>query len=207
MLVWQFSAPVRAVASSPLGGGIGLRHWVINATVDDGYARQDPDTHLRELAHESGLSDVGAGMLTAVDVGTAVTATEGGVGVVATVGLGHPTWAAAPAGDEPGSRVGTINVVAWIPAALTDAALVNAVVTVTEAKAQALWECGIEATGTASDALFVASAPFGPDTVPEPYGGPRSAWGARLARAVRAAVAEGAREWPERQNHRGRSLR
>lgn len=78
---------------------------------------------------------------------------------------------------------------------MTDAALVNVVATATEAKAQALWEHGFEATGTASDALFVASVTPDPDVVAEQFGGPRSAWGARLARAVRTAVFEGAQRW------------
>ena len=34
------------LASGPLGGGFGLRTWVMNATVDAGYARMDPDIHL-----------------------------------------------------------------------------------------------------------------------------------------------------------------
>jgi adenosylcobinamide amidohydrolase len=86
--------------------------------------------------------------------------------------------------------VGTINVLAVVPAALEDAALVNAVVTVTEAKVQALLEVGVDGTGTASDAVCVASVEAG---AAEPYGGPRSRWGAPLARAVHRAVLRGAR--------------
>jgi len=200
MLVWRFDRPVRAIASGPLGGGIGFRTWVINATVDEAYARRDPDVHLGELADREHLGGPGVGMLTAVDVSDAVTAADGGVSVLATVGLQHPTWAAAPDDELRDTAIrddspGTINLFAWIPTSLTDAALVNAVATATEAKAQALWEHGVEATGTASDALFVASAPPDSGVVLEPYGGPRSAWGARLARAVRTAVFEGARRW------------
>ena len=75
----------------------------------------------------------------------------------------------------------------WVPAPLADAALVNAVVTATEAKAQALLEAGVPGTGTASDAIVVCCPPGGT----EAYGGPRSAWGARLARAVHGAVPPG----------------
>jgi adenosylcobinamide amidohydrolase len=193
LLVWRFPHPVRAIASAPLGGGVGVRRWVVNATVDRDYARLDPDVHLREIADGLGLSGPGAGLLTAVDVGHAVTASDGGVEVVATVGLGHPTLAAAP--DEAAPEiVGTINIVALVPAALSDAALVNAVATATEAKVQALWEYGVAATGTASDAVFVGSG-LGPGGPVEPFGGPRSIWGARLARAVHAAVRSGAERW------------
>src|SRR5690349_20866753 len=99
MLVWRFAEPVWGIASGPLGGGLGVRHWAINATVDKAYARMDPERHLAELAGGLGLSGAGVGLLTAVDVTGAVSADDGGVTAVATVGLGHPTWAAAPDGD------------------------------------------------------------------------------------------------------------
>jgi adenosylcobinamide amidohydrolase len=205
MHVWRFGRPVRAISSGPHGGGLGERHWIINATVRRDYGRLDPGPHLAELAAELELAGPGTGMLTAVDVGDAVVTTDGGVVVVATVGLGHPTRAAAaaePVGDtgtiNVGTiNVGTINVVALIPAPLSDAALVNAVATATEAKVQALADHGLDATGTATDALVLA-CPIAEAGVTEPFGGPRSTWGSRLARAVHAAVGEGARQWHDR---------
>ncbi|HLT68858.1 MAG TPA: adenosylcobinamide amidohydrolase, partial [Acidimicrobiales bacterium] len=112
---------------------------------------------------------------------------DGGAWCAATVGLSHPTWAAAPDGEWTPWRPGTVNLVCAVPAPLSDAALVNAVATATEAKAQALLEAAVPGTGTASDAVVVCCPPGGT----EPFGGPRSPWGARLARAVHAAVAEG----------------
>jgi adenosylcobinamide amidohydrolase len=79
--------------------------------------------------------------------------------------------------------------VAWVPVALTGAALVNAVATATEAKTQALVEAGVPGTGTASDAVCVCCPTVAEDA--ELFAGPRSPWGARLARAVHAAVATG----------------
>ncbi len=209
MLVWRFAEPVRAIASGPLGAGLGERSWVLNATVDRSYRRHDPDRHLADLAATMALAGRGVGMLTAVDVTSASTGTDGEVVVVATVGLSHPAWASAPDGHlrevspdragPPEPVAGTINLVAWVPVPLSDAALVNAVITMTEAKAQALWNYEVDATGTASDALFVgcpAPSSRGPRAgPPEPFGGPRSTWGARLARATHAAVTAGARTW------------
>ena len=129
-------------------------------------------------------------MLTAADVRQVSVADDGGVEVAATVGLGHPTWAAAPDAGRPASLVGTINVVAVVPERLSDAAMVNAVCTATEAKAQALWDSGLAATGTATDAVCIACPD---DGRLHSFGGPRSIWGSRLARAVHAAVAAGAR--------------
>ena len=106
----------------------------------------------------------------------------------ATVGLRHPTWAAAPDAPDTSPEVGTINLVVFVPVRCTDAALVNAVMTATEAKTQALVEDGTPGTGTASDAICLLVPPAGPA---ETFTGPRSPLGAHLARAVHDAVASG----------------
>ena len=168
-----------------------MRRWIVNAQVPPSYARRDPDHHLGKLGVSLGLPGRGVGMLTAADVRRVSTALDGGVEAAATVGLGHPTWAAAPDDRNAVGQVGTINVVVVLPERLSDAALVNAVATATEAKAQALWDRGIAATGTATDAVCIACPDEGH---PHPFGGPRSVWGARLARAVHAALSTAARD-------------
>jgi adenosylcobinamide amidohydrolase len=179
---------MRAIASAPRGGGIGLRQWVINAQVPSNYSRTDIDVHLDDLARELGLNGEGVGFLTAAAVERFASAQDGDAEVVATVGLHHPTWAAA---DDPVKdvAVGTINIVAFLQGDAEDAALVNAVSTITEAKSQALLELGVPGTGTASDALCVLAPVGGPKIR---FAGPRSDVGSRLARAVHRAVVEGA---------------
>lgn len=97
-------------------------------------------------------------------------------------------------GTEPRTppRPGTVNIVVVLPVALSDAALVNAVATATEAKVQALLDAGLDCSGTPTDAVCIAAPEPGPDGG-EPFAGPRSPWGARIARAVHAAVLAGAR--------------
>jgi adenosylcobinamide amidohydrolase len=193
VLVWRPPRPMLMIASGPLGGGLGRRDWVLNATVPMSYDRDDPDRHLAEIAVGLGLPDApGVGLLTGVDVRRYVVATDLGVKVTATVGLGAPEWAAAPDGDRRRAEPGTINIVARVPVRLSEAALVNAVATVAEAKAQALWDLAVPATGTCTDATCLSCPTDGPV---EPYGGPRSTWGARLARAVHATVVAGGRNW------------
>ncbi|RFU36436.1 adenosylcobinamide amidohydrolase [Actinomadura logoneensis] len=207
------------ISSAMLGGGLTSARWVLNAQVAGGYSRMDPVDHLRELAAAYGLEGPGVGMLTAASVERTRQAEDGGVSVSATVGLRVPTWAAAPAdADDPElapirldavmPRPGTINIVVSVPVPLTDAALVNAVMTATEAKSQAMLEAGYAGTGTASDAICVAAPaaheayPRGGDGTrpfrtrePEPFAGPRSVWGARIARAVHQAVLAGAHDY------------
>ncbi|HVV19289.1 MAG TPA: adenosylcobinamide amidohydrolase [Pseudonocardiaceae bacterium] len=193
--VWRFSEPRTVASTASSGGGVGDRSWLINAQVAHDYARHDQEQHATELASAAGLDGAGTTMFTAADVNTIRHADDNGVRVWATVGLTHPTWAAAPddpAPDDPApdelapERPGTINIVAVLPVALAPAALLNALCTATEAKSQALIERGIPATGTPSDAVTVVCPAGGPTA---PFCGPRSPWGARLARAVYATVA------------------
>lgn len=195
-LLWEFGPGWRAISSAMVGGGIGPAAWALNAQVVGGYSRMDPVEHLLELAPPGS----GVGMLTAASVDHFTRAADGGVEVMATVGLRVPTWAAAPEGVPdpelaPAYLPGTINIVVAVPVAMSDAALVNTVMTVTEAKTQALLEVGFPGTGTASDAVCVAVPEHGPE---ELFGGPRSTWGARIARAVHTAVRQGAQQWVNR---------
>jgi adenosylcobinamide amidohydrolase len=196
-LVWRLGTAWLAASTAPVGGGIGPRDWVLNAQVPRDYGRRDVDAHVRELTERHGLAGQGVGMLTAADVGRVVRTADRGVRVEATVGLTLPVWAAAPGDLEVGAaapapaapRPGTINVVVFVPVRHTDAALANLLCTVTEAKVQALFDGDVPGTGTASDAVTVL-CPLNGDA--EPFGGPRSAFGAPVARAVHAAVSAGA---------------
>ncbi len=190
LLLWRFPAPMRMIASAPHGGGLGLRRWVLNAQVPTSYARRDPDRHLAKLGVSLGLAGKGVGLLTAADVRAHRTAFDCGVETWATVSLGHAVQAAAPHDPSPVAMVGTINLVAILPERLSDAALVNVVATASEAKAQALRDLGLDATGTATDAVVVLCPDEGR---PHDFGGPRSLWGSRLARAVHASVLTGGR--------------
>jgi adenosylcobinamide hydrolase len=185
-LVWRFDAPTMAVSTAVLGGGIGLRNWILNMTVPRSYDRDDPAAHLAEVAADLGLVGPGIGLMTAVDVTRRQVAADGGVLVAATVGIGAPTWAAAPAGADPlRPRPGTVNIVASVPGPLCHGALVNLVSTAVEARAQAMIEMGFPGTGTPSDAVCVTCPAEGDRWE---YGGTRSYWGSRLARAVHKAV-------------------
>ncbi|OIK28339.1 adenosylcobinamide amidohydrolase [Streptomyces malaysiense] len=209
-LLWRAGAGWRMISSAVLGGGIGERSWVLNAQVSHGYSRTDPAAHLADLARDAGTRGPGVGLMTAADVLRHGRAHEDGVEAVVTAGLGVHGWAATPA---PGTALppapGTINIIVAVPVALTDAALVNAATTATEAKVQALLDSGYDCSGTPTDAVCVAARVPRPGEQPESFAGPRSLWGARLARAVHSAVCaavepvRGGSPEPGRQSHRG----
>lgn len=207
-LIWCAPAGWRAISTALMGGGIGPIAWWLNAMVAREYFHPEPAEDVRQIASGLGLAGPGVGMLTAADVTRRASATEDGVLCVASVGLGLPVWAAAsPAqiareGLGPGSApaIGTINVLVAVPVPMEDAALVNAVLTATEAKTQALWEAGVPGTGTSSDAICVAAPVGGRQGTAQAYGGPRSVWGQRVARAVHRAVLTGTRGWLSEHN-------
>ncbi|MER7850365.1 adenosylcobinamide amidohydrolase [Kitasatospora sp. NPDC096077] len=190
LLVWRAGPGWRMVSSAVLGGGLGERSWVLNAQVRPGYARMDPAEHLAELAAAEGLTGPGVGLMTAAEVDDCTWAEDEGVTAVVTAGIGVPVWAADPAARPAAHRPGTINILAVVPAPVADAGVVNLLATATEAKVQALLDAGYDCSGTPSDAVCVAVRTGG--GAADPFGGPRSVWGARLARAVHRAVLAGA---------------
>lgn len=195
-LVWSDGVRRRQLSSASVGGGLSDIDWVVNLQVPSDYSRYDLDDHAAEVTEAAGLSGTGVTMLTAAAVQHVTSSTEAGVRSDATVGISTPTWAAAPdsgSGDAP--EPGTINIVVQLPLELSVAAAVNAVMTATEAKTQALVECGVNGTGTATDAVTITWPVSGIAARPEQFAGPRSTWGARIGRVVHAAVIDGVRAW------------
>lgn len=187
-LLWRFGQPVRVLSSASVGGGFSNPDWLLNVGVRHDYARRDLDRHAAEIAAAAGLAGTGVAMFTAVDVSRVQESRCDEVTVSATVGVTKPTWAADPSAGHGTWSPGTINLVAHLPVALEDAAMVQAVLAMTEAKTQALAEHDVPGTGTASDAVTLV-CPIGGE--PEKFGGVRSTWGHRLALATHQAVRQG----------------
>ena len=184
-LTWSLPPGLEAVSSAPVGGGRSQPRWILNIRVPMTYGRVDLDAHASEVAGSEGLSGAGIALFTAASVERWARGECEGAVVDATVGVSKPTWAADEKGGHERWSPGTINLVAFVPATPSEAAAVNLVMTMTEAKTQALLDRGIPGTGTASDAVVVLWSGGGE---PEPFGGPRSTWGGRVARATYDAV-------------------
>lgn len=191
IILYRFPTAMLGVSSASSGGGIGERNWALNAQVSAEYQRNDIGAHVNELAALFALEGPGVGMLTAANVRERTYVVIERVEAEVTVGLSHPTWAASTH-VEPTPQVGTINTFVVLPVRLSAGALVNAVATATEAKSQALFDAGVSGTGTPSDAVTIFCPAAGEE---ESFAGPRSRWGACLARAVHEAVLKGARSW------------
>lgn len=179
-------SPLRTLNSSPCGGGFGENKVIINRQVDKLYNESDPLREMESFILREGLNPrETAGMLTAAmvkDVGyKALTWEEQQlqeqkqeqeqeqehlhVCAWVTVGLGNKARAGA---ELPAASLypGTINTIVVVNGCLTDAAMVNAVITATEAKAAALQALNIQiggqlATGTTTDAVLIAATSRG----------------------------------------------
>jgi adenosylcobinamide hydrolase len=202
-LVVEFGGVRRCLSSAVVGGGLREARAWLNLQVPHGYARMDPDVHLREEMAARALDPAATlGAMTAARVDRATAHAEPDAArAVATVGIGVPL-AAAGRRLRGVPAVNTINLLVVVEEPLTDAALVYAVQTATEAKAQALADAGIAAanhdgfaTGTATDSICIAAAPG----QREPFAGPMSAAGAAIARCVHRAVLAGAIDFVARE--------
>jgi adenosylcobinamide amidohydrolase len=179
----EFGAAHRVLSSAVLNGGWVQADHIVNLKVEKnrgGKKTFEPsEITLSRFCRKKGWQGVTVGMMTAatMDSFEQVRRAEQNVEVTAlvTVGLSNAKRAGEPAEwrhvvNSPGTQ-GTINVIILTNAQLTDAAMVEAVVTVTEAKSAALQNLkvhsrttGSQSTGTGTDAVAIVSG-FGPTRI------------------------------------------
>lgn len=194
-LLWEFGGRYESMSSAAVNGGVQSIEWLLNIRVPSDYSRCDLDAHADEVVNALGLRGVGSTLFTAADVRKVQHASINGVVVDSTVGVTKPTWASDASSGWGDWQPGTINIVVQMPVALTLSAAVNAIITITEAKSQALFEHGVPGTGTASDSVVVCW----PSAVSrEQFCGPRSQWGSLLAQATFQSIDKGLRVHPRK---------
>lgn len=197
-LVLSAPAPCRALSSAVVGAGVQTVQHVLCQHVLKDYCCDDPPADLARTAGALGLPPQGwLGFMTAVRLHHAavILEEEAGLRVLALVTAGVSNAAAAGTPPPPvltQPRPGTINIVLVVDAALAPGAQVGAIITATEAKAQALRDRGVRdaagnlATGTTTDALAVLATGHG--TAQLPYAGPATLLGGLIGRAVYRGV-------------------
>ena len=175
----QFDTPYQVISSGVLGGGFVEASHILNLKVAKQSAGlnpvfKSPDAELSGYCEKYGWKGVAVGMMTAASMDSyrmARTTHQGiDVFVLATVGLSNTRRA----GDYAEHReiipavadVGTINIICLTSMGMVPAAMIEAVMTATEAKTAALQNLGIKspvsnapATGTGTDAIAVAADP------------------------------------------------
>jgi adenosylcobinamide hydrolase len=205
--------PLEVLSSAVAGGGYGGAREILNVHVDDWYDGERPEEDLAAAAAELGAEMPFVGLMTAaytqfarcavetlgdltvaavVSIGLSNTTSAGVTPPIGLEAAGEADWEAGRSDAGAGApRPGTINIILLVDGALTQAAMVNAVITVTEAKTMTLgaWDVktpeGDAASGTSTDTVVVACTGRGDELC---YAGPATPVGWLAARAVRAAM-------------------
>ena len=190
------------VSSAIAAGGFARARAVVNVHVPKNFPCEDVDARLAGFVARRDVPAPWVGLLTSAWTEKAELASAAAHGLTAlavvTVGLSNRV----AAGLTPAARwaPSTINTIVVVDADAEPAALVNAVITVTEVKTARLAAAGVRcadgalATGTSTDAVVVAATGRGRR---RRFGGPVSELGAVVARAAHAALDAGIRRWVE----------
>ncbi len=198
-LIADLKTEMRAVSWAPHRAGFVMARRVVWREVRNADLTPELDAAawLKAELSKAGLDDA-VGMLTSRNIARhhMCHKTVGGVTAtcLATVGLGNAERVGHRVAAEPAS-VGTINLLLTVSEGLTEAALLEALSIVAEARTVAVTDVAHEtnsgvATGTGTDCIVVA-APVG-DTQ---HVGKHTEIGEALGLATLQAVNEGAREW------------
>lgn len=210
----EFDQQVHALSSAILNGGFSRISSFLNMKVDMNFNGEKtdfppPEQTIAQTASSLGLKKPFAGMMTAANMNSFQYSVRS-VGTVdvycfLTSGLSN-ALAAGDRGvyepqqffsDRENSRFGTINIAAGFSIPLSDAALAEALMIVTEAKSSVLFDLGVksseserQATGTGTDsAIIFCSKPDYKESVEE-YCGKHTVLGEALASVVRTALGE-----------------
>lgn len=194
--------PHQVLSSAVLNGGLQWADGVLNLRVPKHTEQHEPaENTLARYGESLGVTGNLVGMMTAASMGSYRLARREADGVeifvLATAGFSN----ARRAGDKAEYRrmvsepaeIGTINIILLTSACLTQAALVEAIMIVTEAKAAALQNTqvlspvsGLIATGTGTDSVVLVNG-FGPEVT---FCGKHTLFGELMAQAVIEAVSD-----------------
>ncbi len=166
--------------STGLMGGWRKVRYAFNHTVRDENLLNDPNAYLREVARRYGLKNY-FGLLTSVPMDKLSVSCYDEVTVFATAGV-----------QNPNERIGTINIIAVLDCRVSRAALLNAIITVTEAKSKSLIESGCNFTGTSTDAVVILTTCRGKYYR---YSGPASELGAKIWKTTIESVSTSLEKW------------
>lgn len=201
-LLLESPVPVEGISSAIHGGGRGKFQRVANIYVDWRYDCNDPQqdiaTHFQEWGYPLEST---SGLLTAVKLQHAAILEEksedAAVFCCTTAGISNAARAGSVRMTYSAYQPGTINIILMIDGRLTEAAMVNAVLTAVEAKAAALADLGIRdaengliATGTTTDALVLGVSQASSYRAEHRYSGTATDLGAAIGRVVYGTVKE-----------------
>ena len=164
--------------STGVDGGLRDVSTLLNHTVDKDFDHSDPLVFIRGLLTDATYADDAFGLLTAVSMKDLCILQYDYITVFVTAGVSNPN-------PDP-TKPHTINIIVTSNEGFSDAALLETIITATEAKAHALRLLGRDFTGTTSDAVIAASE----GDVIHTYAGTFTEPGKRIYAAVLQGVTE-----------------
>ena len=207
-LVLRSKTPMKILSSAVLNGGMRNANYIVSVQVpEDAGSDIDDEVHreagdfLREETSKLGLpQDQVVGIMTAANMKNVEVTSRKFEDITITALATAGVHFAATAGDEIASKQrafpfkewGTINIIVLVDGNLTESCMVNAVSTITEAKAVALRELDVRsrfsgelATGTVTDSNVIACTKRGKQIK---YAGTGTPIGELIGKTVREAV-------------------
>src|SRR5450759_4212524 len=134
--------PLAVLSAAVVCGGLCSARDIVNIHVDKDYDGESPEDDRAAFAVSCGVGGAFVGLMTAAYTEHACVAAESrdGVTVAAVVSVGLSNTSNAGITPPLAASPGTINAILLVDAALTPSAMVNAVITATEAKTMTLAE-------------------------------------------------------------------
>jgi adenosylcobinamide hydrolase len=166
-------------ASTGIGGTIRNVSTILNKTVPDDWDHDQPGRLIENTVANEGFPRDYFGLLTAVGMRHLCVLQYDFISVFITAGVSNP--------GLPGPN--TINIIVWSGEGMTDAALLECLITATEAKVMALNRMGYSFSGTSTDAVIAACE----GELKHTYGGVLTDVGRRVYEAVLFGVPEAIR--------------
>jgi len=192
--------PLMVLSSAFVRGGFTAARAIVNLHVPKDLREEQMDGLLPRFTARREIPGPWVGLLTSAwtEKAEVATATGCGLSALAVVTVGLSNRVAAGATPIAAWAPSTINAIVVVDGAPEPAALVNAVMTVTEVKTALLAAADVRcadgrvASGTSTDAVVVAATGRG---APRRFGGPISDFGWVVARAARSALDAGFQRW------------
>ncbi|WP_404467962.1 adenosylcobinamide amidohydrolase [Sutcliffiella horikoshii] len=199
--------PLRTISNGVIGEGIQWYKHFCNFHVDKDYICDHPLKDIREWLCQMEIPiEQSVGMMTAVNLSDVVISKKEIEGMefmaVVTAGVGNAVDITKTELCQTPVAIGTINIILFIDAHLSDGGLVNAMMSATEAKVKALHDLKVQdlktgtiATGTSTDAMVLAVTQQGEKT---PYAGSGTIIGKGIGHLVYEGVTKAIHKYQKR---------
>ncbi|MFV2050490.1 adenosylcobinamide amidohydrolase [Metabacillus litoralis] len=211
-LIFESTLPLESFSSAVYGGGFQMATHYFNWQVPLRYDSKNPVKQIEEKVNIWGYpkqQTIGLQTAAKIELGSVqeIHGDEFKMVVCVTAGVGNKARAGKKRKTYSAYQYGTINTFIFIDGSLTHSAMINCIITATEAKAAALQdlhivdEAGEDATGTTTDSVVIA-ATQDPAYPTHQFAGTATTIGNSIGCLVYDALTEVVTNWREEEKLR-----